>query len=64
VYSLKYCGTDNAINIENPMTKIFLGEFIFENWRIDIPIDPVASALRVASIGALIVEKMCNSFIA
>lgn len=46
------------------MTKTFLGEFIFENWRIDIPIDPVASALRVASIGAVIVEKMRNSFIA
>lgn len=53
MYSLKYCGTDNAINIENPMTKTFLGEFIFENWRIDIPIDPVASALRVPSIGAV-----------
>lgn len=52
------------MNIENPMTKMFLGEFIFENWRIDIPIDPVASALQVASIGAVKVGKMCYKFIA
>ena len=42
------------------MTKTFLGEFIFENWRIDIPIDPVASALRVSSIGAVKVGKTRN----
>jgi hypothetical protein len=44
VYSLKYCGTESAMNNENPTTKMFRCEFMFRNCRHEIPVDPAMIA--------------------
>jgi hypothetical protein len=36
--STKYCGTDKPIKSAKPTMKMFLGQFMLANWRLDIPI--------------------------